>query len=54
MMDRMINYSMSKSKYVNEMLVWFVDQDRRGGIDLRRLKWDVGDFIEKFKHNRTL
>lgn len=44
-LDRMVSYSMAKSKYVNEMLVWFVEQDRRGWVDGRRLRWDVGDLV---------
>ncbi len=50
MNDRVISYSMGRSKYVNEVLVWYVESDDRMQLDRRKLRWDVADFVFKFKH----
>lgn len=36
------------------MLVWFIDSDERGVIDNRKLRWDIGDFVDKYKSNKVL
>ncbi len=45
---------MGKSKYVNEMLVWYVEKDERDNINSRRLNWDIDDFVLKYKREKNL